>query len=365
MANIQERRAQDGTTSYRVQVRLKGHPAESATFQRKTDARLWAQQTEAAIREGRYFRTAQARRHTMADAIDRYKAEVLPRKPKSVAIQTRQLDWWKERIGHLPLVDVTPAVIAGQRAVLVEGNGEADTAKSPATANRYMAVLSHLFTVCVREWGWMDDTPIRKIGRLKEPRGRVRYLSDEERKNLLAACKASTNPHLYHVVVVALSTGCRKGEIMTLRWQDVDLRRGQITLLDTKNGEARSVPLVGHALECMRARNNARQMDMVHVFPQRKGDAAYIDRAFRQARDAAGIKDFRFHDLRHSAASYLAMNGATLAEIAEVLGHKTLAMVKRYSHLSDAHTSSVVARMNAAVFADGDGADETTQHDEG
>jgi len=344
MANIQKRTGRNGAVKYRVQIRLKGHPPEAATFERITDAKKWAQQTEAAIREGRYFKTSEARKHTLGDAIDRYVEEVLPRKPKSAKKQKSQLDWWKSRIGNVTLAHVNPALITQHRQVKLKESSAGNT-------NRYMAVLSHLFTIALKEWQWVEDTPFRKIQRLNEPRGRVRFLSEEERTALLTACEKNTNPNLYDAVVVALSTGCRKNEIMHLRWKDIDLERGQITLHDTKNKETRAVPLAGHALERIKERSRIRRIDCDWVFPcyelPKPGD---IDRDFVRARAEAQIEDFRFHDLRHSAASYLAMNGATLAEIAAVLGHKTLAMVGRYAHLSDAHTSSIVARMNAAVF---------------
>jgi integrase len=146
----------------------------------------------------------------------------------------------------------------------------------------------------------------------------------------------------------------------------VDLARGAIRLEHTKNRERRALPLAGPALELMKARRaaHAKAGAEALVFPAappppRPGSRAPkgpkpvdLRYAWRRALAAAGVSDFRFHDLRHSAASYLAMNGASLAEIAAVLGHKTLAMVKRYAHLSDPHTADVVTRMNRAVFGE-------------
>lgn len=346
MATIQERVDSKGKAHYRVQVRLKGYPPDFATFDRKTDAKKWAAQTEAAIREGRHFRHSQARKHTLTETLERYIEDVLPRKPKSARTQEPQLLWWKDRIGHYVLADVTPALIVEHRDAFVRET-------SASNANRYMAALSHVFTVAMKEWGWIDDSPFRKISRLPEPRGRVRFLDEKERADLLEKCRESQNPNLYDVVVLALSTGCRKSEILNLRWPDIDLERGKLTLLDTKNKTPRAVPLVGYALERMKERSKFRRVDTNYVFAYANlPKPADIDRDFARARDAAGLKDFRFHDLRHTAASYLAMNGATLAEIAAVLGHKTLQMVQRYAHLSDAHTASVVERMNKAVFHD-------------
>jgi integrase len=142
---------------------------------------------------------------------------------------------------------------------------------------------------------------------------------------LLEACKQSKSPYLYLAVVLALSTGARKMEILTLRWQDVDLKRGVIMLHKTKNRERRALPLTGYALELMRQHGKVRRIgsDLVFAAGQDGQKPADIGLAWERAKRRAGITDFRFHDLRHTAASYLAMNGASLAEIAEILGHKT------------------------------------------
>lgn len=365
MASIEKRIDAAGATSWRVKVRLKGYPVQTATFARVTDAKKWAQATEAAIREGRHFKTSEAKRHTLAELIERYMRDVLPGKaPSTRANQEAQLRWWRDQLGALALADVTPALLAEHRDRLAaapvaspvrRGAAKAEPAvrrtQSPANVVRYMAALSHAFTVAVKEWGWVDDNPFRKVTKPREPRGRVRFLSDDERGRLLAACKASANPDLHPAVVLALSTGGRHMEIMGLRWPLVDLKRGVLRLEQTKNGERRSLPLAGLALELMQARAKVRRLDTDLVFPGSNPAKPLDLRApWLAALKVAGIEDFRWHDLRHSAASYLAMNGATLAEIAEVLGHKTLAMVKRYAHLSTDHTAGVVARMNAAVF---------------
>jgi integrase len=179
----------------------------------------------------------------------------------------------------------------------------------------------------------------------------MRFLSDDERQRLLTACQGSRNQYLYTVVVLALSTGARKMELLRLTWQDVDLQRGVLTLHETKNGERHILHLTNLALALMRQHAKRQRMDAALVFPDPTGTKpCSIREAWEYAVKRAGIADFRFHDLRHSAASYLAMSGASLAEIAEILGHKTLSMVKRYTHLSDAHTRNVVARMNQAIF---------------
>ena len=352
MANIEKRMTLTGKMSFRVKVRLKGFPTQTASFRRLTDARNWGQQTEVFLREGRYFKTSEAKRHTLAEAIDRYVKKILPVKPKSGFSQTGQLQWWKETLGFYTLAEITPALLAEQRDKLLETKTKRKAFRTPATVNRYLAVLSHVFTVAIKEWLWVEENPLLKLAKPKEARGRVRFLSDEERLRLLEACKASDSPILYRVVVLALSTGARRMELLGLCWKDIDLQRGVIILDETKNGERRVLTLSGHALALMKLYEKTRDVSCDLVFPGKNlKNPIDIRSPWRTALKRAGIVNFRFHDLRHSAASYLAMNGASLSEISEVLGHKTLQMVKRYVHLSEAHISKVVAKMNEKIFA--------------
>lgn len=352
MATIESRRADDGTTKYRVKVRLKGQPAVTGSFSRLSDAKRWAQSTEAAIREGRHFKTAEAKRHTLADLIDRYEREILPSRLKNAKNTQRNLRWWRAKLGAYTLADVTPARIVECRNKLLATQTRRKRPMSPATVVRYMAALSHAFTVAVNEWQWLDDSPMRRVSKPKEPRGRERFLSDDERKRLLAACKASSQRWLHPVVVLALSTGMRRGEILGLRWPQVDLKAGRILVCETKNGSSRAVPLSGLALELIRGLSRLRRIDSDLLFYGDDPSKPFaLDNHWRAALKVASVDDFRFHDLRHSAASYLAMNGASTIEIAAVLGHKTLQMVQRYSHLTSSHTAQVVASMNEKIFA--------------
>jgi integrase len=354
MATIQERITQDGKVTYRVQVRLRGYPAQTASFERKTDARKWAQQVESSIREGRHFKTAESKKHTLGEMIDRYIESVIPTKKVYGQRQILQLNWWKNQIGSHLLSEVTPALIAEQRDKLLQEVTYRGVKRSNSTTVRYMAAISHAFSTAVNEWGWLDDSPMRKVAKPKEPRGRVQYLNDQERVNLLEVCKGSTHPYLYTVVVLALATGMRLSEILHLTWSSVDFERRCIVLHMTKNGERRVVPLSTLPLNLLMEIRLKNQNASLLVFAIQKGQnlqkVANIRSAWDRAVIKAGLVDFRFHDLRHSCASYLAMNGASLAEIAEVLGHKTLQMVKRYAHLSEVHTASVVQNMNEKIF---------------
>jgi len=352
MSTIDRRVSRSGKVTFRARTRLKGLPQQVASFARLTDARKWATATEVAQREGRYFTTSEAKRHTLAELVERYERDMLPLKPKNATNTRRQLKWWKAQLGELRLSDVTPAKIIECRDRLLNASIRAGQRRSPSTVVRYLAALSHAFSVAIKEWGWAEDNPLRKVTKPKEPRGRMRWLEESDRDALLRACSASTCALLYPVVVLAISTGMRRGEILGLRWPQVDLVRERITLHETKNGDRRGVPLAGLALTLLRTLHEDRRADTELVFPGRRVDRpVQFERAWRTALSTAGICDFRFHDLRHCAASYLVMNGASLTEVGDLLGHKTVQMTKRYAHLAHGHTHQIVKAMNEKIFA--------------
>lgn len=333
MATISKRTGKNGT-SYKVQVRVKGHPPETASFARLTDAKRWAAETETAIRQGKHFGIA--RRRTFTELADKYEAAITDHL-KSMQARIGHLAYWREEFDAHSLDDVTSALIAEKYAALHK-----DGARSVATANRYLATLSACFTFAVKECGWIERNPCARVRKGKENAGRVRYLTDDERTRLLKACKESSNPLLYPAFVVALSTGARQGEVMGLRWPQVDFTRRTILLRDgeTKNGVGRVLPLTGEAFDLLRDRAKVRDLKDDRVFPVPAEGRGFgsLRTAWDKALERAAVKDFRWHDLRHTAASYLTMAGIGSMEVAKVLGHKTLAMTARYSHLSPERT---------------------------
>lgn len=339
-----------GRISFRVKVRTQGNYV-CKTFTRHTDAKRWEQDTEAAIRNGNYAKEAKLQKHTVSDAINRYQKEYLPRNPKRQQDIIQKLTWFEQEMGHLQLADLSKSIIVEKRLKLKNTPQKCGKPLTNSTVNRYMSAFSHVFTVARNEWEWLDEHPLSRISKLPEPRGRTRYLDEDERKRLLDACQRSKCSQLFLVVTLALSTGARQGEIMSLQWKDVDFERRIITLHHTKNGERRTLPITNHTFALLKAHHEAKSAYSDYVFPSPRADRPVIMRAaWERALELAELNDFHFHDLRHTAASYLAMNGATPAEIAEVLGHKTLAMVKRYAHLSESHVASVVEKMNSKVF---------------
>jgi integrase len=247
------------------------------------------------------------------------------------------------RFGNLPLRRFSVVMLeAYQQELLVEG-------KAPATVNRRMAMLKHLFRKC-NDWGWADDDTLkiaRRVKMLREPAGRLRYLTPEEVRRLLAECKTS---RLRAVVTVALNTGMRRGEILGMTWDNVDLRNGYILVGQSKNGSARQVPINGAVREVLSG--IVRRLDWPYVFSDKKGKALKeVRHSFEQACKRAGVYGFRFHDLRHSAASFMAMSGVDLLTIGRVLGHKTVSMSARYAHLSPGHLRDAVDALDRAMTA--------------
>jgi integrase len=353
MATIQKRVSADGKVSYRAQVRKKGFPPTTATFHRKTDAQKWASDKETEFRQQKHFKYELHQEHTVGDLVDRYIEVVLPTKPKSEQTQRSQLQRWREELGSTPLHALTPAKISSIKDKLAAEHTSNGLPRSGPTVNRYLAVLTHALNKACKEWEWITHNPALAVSKFKESKARDRFLSDEERKRLLAECERSTNPYLKTIVIIAISTGMRRDEIRYLKWPDVQLGHKRVILRDTKNNQTRSVPLHGPALDAIRALNDTRPPHRQYVFPSPNTDTPIDFRnAWRVARKNANLEDVRFHDLRHTAASYLAMNGATATDIAAILGHRTIAMAQRYSHLSETHVQSVVERMNDKVFND-------------
>jgi len=360
MATILTRKNTKGETYYQAKVRMKGFPPESASFKQKTKAVIWANSTETAMREGRYFKTAESKKHTLDELIDRYIQDELPNRKSDHQKFEMQLNWWKDRLGAYLLSDITAALLAEYRDKLkkepsikdLKDGGTIEKERSNATVNRYMASLSIALSVASREWEWMEENPMFKVTKKKENRGRIRFLSEDEHKALINACEQASNPLINLLVVIALSTGARFSEILYLKWDNVDFKRKMFYFMDTKNKEHRAVPISIKAYELLQQHSKIRKLNSKLVFAREDGEKPMDLRwQWEEVIKKANLTDFRFHDLRHTAASYLAMNGATLVEISDILGHKTMQMVKRYSHLTQKHTAEVLERMNEKQFA--------------
>jgi integrase len=217
----------------------------------------------------------------------------------------------------------------------------------PATINRHVATLKHMFSKAV-QWEMVEThvaEKVRQVKLLEENNKRLRYLSKEECHTLLSSCDA----HLRPIVIMAMNTGMRKGEILNLKWDNVDLKNGFLLLDKTKNGGRREVP-INHTLESA-LKNIVRRLDILYVFYNPVTGKPYdnIKKSFNSALKRAGVVDFKFHDLRHTFASQLVMAGIDLTTVKELLGHKSLVMTLRYAHLAPSHKVKAVNVLDSTL----------------
>lgn len=305
------------------------------------------------MRDGKY---AAGSGRTLAEAISRYESERVP-ELRDRATARIHLNWWRQRLGRVRLRELTVMAVGDAMDDLAsmpmkpQKAGQEPKFRSPATLNRYKATLS-----AVLKWaggrGWTNANPVRLIAGRAEDNERTRFLNSDERLALLNACRASASAALYPAVVMLLATGARLMEIMSLRWVDVDLEAGAVTILTSKNGDARRVPLPAEAagvLRGWRERGQVARFPTSLVFPGEMDTTKPADlrRCWRTALKRAGITDFRRHDLRHSAASALAASGASLLTIGAVLGHRSAAATLRYAHLAEGDLRGAIERAAA------------------
>ena len=297
----------------------------------------------------------------MAELIDLYMRHYAGRD----ASRGQRLRWWAAQVGALPLQDLSDdhvhaalEALGERNATFYAGTDEAGrkifNAKrkrlSPASINRYAASLAAVITWAIKRRiapkGYVH--PCRSIERKPENNERTRFLSDEERQRLLQACKAATWPRLYALVLMALTTGARRGELLGLTWSDIDFERAEASVCVTKNGDPRVLPLVPQVAEELQ-RFKGKPDHRVFGSPRDPLRPFTFEPRFHDALKAARVRDFTFHALRHSCASILAKNGATLLEIADLLGHRQLQMTKRYSHLATSHKAALVNRVLGGI----------------
>lgn len=351
MASIITLTDKNGKSKYRVQIRLRGFAPESATFEKKSDAKQWAAKIETDMKAGRHF--GASKRHTFKELIEEYEKHAISL--KSFNDRKRHLEAWKSHFGDDLLSEISQSRINAVRAKMLAEDtrfterktGEAEhDAKRPMgkrsgqTVNRYIAALSACLNYAVKTLEWLDRNPCERVTKFKENAGRVRFLSEDELKRLLDASRPHSD--LYLALLLSLTTGGRQSEVMGLGWKQIDFKRQTITLHETKNGDRRTLPLVGDAFMLLQERSKVRNIkdDRVFVPVKEDGKQRSLREAWDRAIEKAEISDFRWHDLRHTAASYLVMNGVSLIEVAKILGHRTLSMVSRYSHLADDHIVS-------------------------
>ncbi len=340
MATISSRLdADENIIGWQARVRKKGYPQQIKTFRSKTNAEGWARKVESEMERGIWRDTSESERTTLGEALGRYADTVTIRKKNHAPELARIRQWQRRSVAELSL-----ARFGGKELADVVGDMEVE-GKSPNTIRLHLAVLSHLFKVARTEWGMTSlVNPVELVRKPKLPQGRDRRLVGDEEPRLLTVCKESGNPWLLPAVRFAIETAMRAGEILETRgkadkngerliqtegllWKHVDLNRQIALLPQTKNGTARTVPLSTTAVSILNG--IPRSLDG-KVFGTTYES---IHSAFVQTCKQAGIEGLRFHDLRHEATSRFFEKGLNPMQVAAITGHKTLQMLKRYTHL--------------------------------
>jgi integrase len=330
MATILKRRYSEGSTAYLAQVRVKPFKPTSKSFPKRSDAVAWAAELERELRSKRKAVRSDLTKLTVAQLIREFLDDAETKALRTYNSLELLLAWWVNHAGGQKALDLNVLSLRQARDKLRPG-------RAPATVNRYLSAMRSC-------WNWGRAAgllpqdllwPSRLM--LTEPKGRTRFLSDEELTRLLEA-SAAHSPLMHAAVVVSIGCGVRQGELLRLRWSDVDFERQRLRVLLSKNDDARSVYLPAAAIAALKPLKRATVVGQ-HIFIDANGkpvDKSWIEYRWRMIRDAAKLHDFRWHDLRHSCASFLAQQGANLLEIGAVLGHRSTSVTRRYAHLIEA-----------------------------
>ncbi len=306
---------------WQARVNRKGYHDETRTFITKQDAERWARSIESNMDKGSYISASSAENTTLREIIDLYIKEVSPThrgyQPEIIKLKAMQ----RHKMTALSLANVTPKVVADYR------DDRLKTCKAN-TVIRDLAVLSSIFTHCIKEWSFGISNPVLNIRKPMMPLGRNRVLSIDEEEKLLYAMLPIKNRNIYmrHLTIVALESAMRRGELLNLEWQYINLEKRTAYLPITKNGQSRTVPLSKRAIDELRLmpRNiNGK------VFPINEAAMSYC---FNRACTRAGIIGLHFHDLRHTAITRLSQKLPNVIELASVTGHRNVQMLARYYH---------------------------------
>ena len=325
--------AADGRTTYTATVRARGYKSSTKTFSSKRDAIAWAEEKLEFLRKQRES-VSPARgdvtRLSLADLILEYLKTPEAQAMRSYDGAHQMLSWFIQQCGTTRVLEANALLWRDAREKLQRG-------RKALTVNRYF--------ICMRScWNWGRSAGLVPIERrwpdrlmLPQPQGRTRYLSDDEIARLLV-CAREHSVQMHTAVMVSISAGLRRGELLAMRWGDVDLARQTIAVPLNKTNRPRAVHVTGAGVEALKELQQAQKVRSITgaVFIGSDGErlrTSTLEARWRLIRSAAGLKDFRWHDLRHTTASVMAQAGASLLQIAEQLGHRSLAMVQRYSHL--------------------------------
>lgn len=319
---------------WQAQVRRRGMKPRAKSFDSKLEAEKWARDLESQVdRFGAAPDTKILESTTLGALLERYQREITPSKRGAVQEDQRIDVLRRHDLSHRTLIGLSQQDIAAFRDERLQ-------TVAPSTAVREMAILSHVLEVATRDWGLPLAKNVVKLVRRPIIRNdRSRRLTGDEEQRLLDGCDAGQIPYFRTLLIIAIETGMRRGEILGLNWSDISHNRRVITLTMTKNGSGREVPLSQRAFDALTDWKSSPELDASTVFPMSPGA---LEQAWRRLLVRVEISGLRFHDLRHEGISRLFERGLNVIEVSSISGHKELRMLKRYTHLS---ADDLVARL--------------------
>ena len=309
-------------SGWQVQIRKQGHQPLTKTFLYRSDAQTWAKETEAKMERGSFRDPSLLEKTLLRDMLQRYLQEITPQKRSRRSETYCMRGLLRAPLSRLSLAQIGPQAVANYRDQRL-------TEVSPSTVRRELVTLSHVFTILIREWEYpFPNNPVQMIKKPSEPASRTRRLHEGEEEILLAACSDHPNPWLRPAVILAIETAMRRGEILGLKWADVDLQSRTALIRESKNGDQRTIPLSTQAFELLTTLPRSIDGRVIPLSPDT------LSQAWRRLTARLGMADLRFHDLRHEAATRLVEKGLSPLEVSLITGHKDLQMLKRYTHLN-------------------------------
>lgn len=327
MATIRQR-----NDRWQAIIKRKGYPSQSKSFDLKKDAEKWARQQERSMDAGQWVDRTEAEQTTLKELLEKYAQEVSKSKRGADAEAYRIEQFKRSKLAQYAPAAITSRLIAGWRDERLQE-------VSPGTVLRELQLLGHVFTVAMREWGMaLNGNPVALVRKPAPNKARDRVLTDAQRDALVAACSQCRNPWIKPVVIFALETATRRGEVLSLTWNNVSLE-ARTALVSGKTG-ARKVPLSPACIEALRSL--PRSLDG-RVFPV---TIETLKQAYERAVTRAGIDDFTFHDLRHDALTRLAGMGFNILELRSISGHTTANMLQRYVSID---AGSLAKRLQACA----------------
>lgn len=337
-------------TSYQATIRVKGYNTLCKTFKKKSDAQIWAEPIEALMKEGKYIeenpdlaaKIDKVKIEYVSELINYFRDNIAPTQYADASKYDCMFDWWIDKIGGMKVINLSASDLAACKQILLTEIIETGKPRKPNTINKYLMCMSAVLTFARDELELIEYNPMSKVGTIKKPDGRKRHLSIEELVIYLRACKNDSDM-IYLFVLLALGTGGRYTEVQTLKVENIDFQNQRVFYIDTKNGTSRAVYVDTDVMDFLKYYLDKNNIKSGYIFKGKRKDALpFIRGRLYEIIRECNLENFTVHDMRHTFASYAAMNGASLKEIAEILGQNSITVANNYAHLTQKHVDNVV-----------------------